>query len=189
MTVFNEKVKPENDLGTWFKFQSSHKDKAIADQMDAIQKAAEGRVLAVDEKKQLTALSEKLFVFDPPEENAAEFRIRSLIPFFTKLIKSRKKEYEWVENERTGEKARKGFYPDQTPEEVEKEQTDAWDYMITSIKNAYWGEGKPIECNRENKIKLMADKVFDRFAGKCLRELADTESKEAAEAEKNLPNG
>jgi len=184
MTVFNEQKKAD-DQGAWFKFQSSHKDKAVAEQMDVIQKAAEGRVFTDEEKESLADLSGKLFVFDPPEEGAAEFHIRSLIPFFTERMKARKKKVEFVFNPSTRAMDHVSYYPDPTPEEIEKEQADAWDFMLTGIKNAFWGKDKPIECTPENKIKLMADKCFDRFAGKCLKELADAESKEAEVAEKN----
>lgn len=155
MTTFKQ-VEKKEDQGDWFKFQSSHFDA---------------------EKNE--------FVFDDPEPDAAEFCFRSMIPFFTERLKARKRVVEHVLNPQTRAMERISYYPDPTPEEQKKEQADAQDYMITGIRKAFWGEGKPVEMTREDKLKLFLDPQFDRFAGKCLVERAKAEQQEAEVTQKN----
>ena len=155
MTIFNDNGTQESQ-GVWFKFQTSHFD---------------------FEKKET--------VFDPPADDAAEFCVRSLVPFFSKQLKTRKKKSEFIFNPSTRAMERISYYPDPTPEEIQKEQEDAWEYLITGIKNAKWADGKPIECNRADKIKLMKIEQFDLFIGHCLRVLAGSEKSEAEAVEKN----
>jgi len=155
MTIFNDNGTSENQ-GVWFKFQTSHFD-----------------------------FEQRENVFDPPAPDAAEFCIRSLVPFFSERLKTRKKKSEFIFNPSTRAMERISYYPDPTPEEIQKEQEDAWDYLITGIKNAKWADGKPIECNRADKIKLMKIEQFDLFIGHCLRVLAGSEKSEAEAVEKN----
>jgi hypothetical protein len=155
MTIFNDNGAAENQ-GVWFKFQTSRFDA---------------------EKKET--------VFDPPADDAAEFCVRSLIPFFTERMKARKKKSEFIFNPSTRAMERVSYYPDLTPEEVQKEQEDAWDYLIIGVKNATWADGTPIECNRADKVKLMKIEQFDLFIGHCLKVLATGEKNEAEVAEKN----
>ena len=156
MTVFNEQAKKPETEGTWFKFQTSHFDK-----------------------------DKKEFVFDDPEEGAAEFCFRSMIPYFVEKMKSRKRKFEFVLNPSTRAMERVSYYPDLTAEEQQKETDDAADYAITGIKNAKWADGKPIECTRENKLKLMKDEQFDRFFGRCIKLITEMAASEAEVAAKN----
>jgi hypothetical protein len=155
MTVFNEQKKAD-DQGTWCKFQTSHFDK-----------------------------DKKEFVFDDPEEGAAEFCFRSMIPYFVEKMKSRKRKFEFVLNPSTRAMERVSYYPDLTAEEQQKETDDAADYAITGMQNAFWGKDKPIECTRENKLKLMKDEQFDRFFGRYIKLIAELEASGAEATEKN----
>ena len=148
--------KKAEDQGAWFKFQNSHFDSEA-----------------------------KKFVFDEPEPDVAEFQIRNMVPFFMERMKARKKKVEHVFNPETRAMERLSYYPDLSADEAQKEQEDAWDYAITGIKNAFFDAETPIECTRENKIKLMQIEAFDRFVAHCLRTLADSEKAEAEETEKN----
>ncbi|GAH16387.1 unnamed protein product, partial [marine sediment metagenome] len=58
-------------------------------------------------------------------------------------------------------------YTDQTAEQEAQEREDAFDYAITDFENFFDAKGKPIKCSKENKIKLMAIPVFDRFIARC----------------------
>ena len=81
---------------------------------------------------------------------------------------------------------RVSYYPDQTAKEKEEELQDAYDYMITGMKNARWEEDGPVmECTRENKLALRKNEQFDRWAAKCMKTLAEDEQREMEASEKN----
>ena len=102
-------------------------------------------------------------VYDDPKDGAAEFRIRSMAPFFDEKRKDRKKEYKMVLNPSTRAMERVGYYPDLPPDKAERENEDAWDYAITGIKNAFAANGKEITCTRKNKLALIEIPAFMRF--------------------------
>ena len=81
---------------------------------------------------------------------------------------------------------RVGYYEELPPEEVKKRSDDVWDYSITAWEGLLNAKGKPIECNRTNKLKLMAIPEFDRFIGRCLQMLGDAKTKAEAEKNENL---
>ncbi len=103
--------------------------------------------------------------YDPPEDGAAEFCIRSMGPFFEERRKNRKKESKMVLNTATRQMERVSYFEDLSPDEDFKENEDAWDYAITGIRNAFADEEKtiPIDCTRENKLKLIKIPKFLRF--------------------------
>jgi len=70
-------------------------------------------------------------------------------------------------------------------EEQQKEQDDMTDYVITGLKDFFDAKGKPIECTRENKIKLVKVPVFDRFMAKCMELQVNQNIKQTEKAEKN----
>ena len=124
-------------------------------------------------------------VYDPPEDGAAEFRIRSMAPFFEERRKKRKKEFKMVLNPSTRQMERVGYYPDLPPEEAEQENHDAWDYAITGMRNAVSAPGKEIECTRENKLALTEIPVFMRFLFRVFQIISDTGARAREEIEKN----
>ncbi len=124
-------------------------------------------------------------VYDLPKEGAAEFRIRSLTEFYVDRRKGRKREYKMVFNPTSRSMERVGYYPDLSPEEEAAERDDSYDYAITGIRNAFWGEDRPIECDRESKIKLMKNPAFSRYFMRVLEMLANSGAKTKEEAEKN----
>lgn len=124
-------------------------------------------------------------IYDPPEEGAAEFRIRSMAPFFDERRKGRKKEFKMVLNPSTRAMERVGYYPDLPSDEAEKENQDAWDYAITGIKNAFSSPGVEIECTRENKLAMIDIPAFMRFLFRVFQIISDTGAREKEHVEKN----
>lgn len=111
-------------------------------------------------------------VFADPKPDSGKVRIRSIVPFIEERQAQRKKKYEFVLNPDTRSMERVGYYEDQTPEQAKKDRDDIWDYAITDIEDFSDKSGTPILCTRENKAKLMALPVFDRFVGRCLQLIA-----------------
>ena len=125
-------------------------------------------------------------IYDPPADGAAEFCFRSPIPFWEDRRKDRKKEYKMVLNPTTRAMERVGYYPDLPYAEEQKERDDSWDYAITGMRNARWtDDGPEMECTRENKLKLLKNSAFLRYANRVLQMLLDTGVKRKEEAEKN----
>lgn len=124
-------------------------------------------------------------VYDKPLEGAAEFRIRSMGPFFDERRKKRKKEFKMVLNPSTRQMERVGYYIDLPPEEAEQENQDAWDYAITGMRNAFSAPGKEIECTRENKLALTEIPAFMRFLFRVFQIISDTGAKAREGIEKN----
>jgi len=133
------------EQGEWFYFFESHIDQATGEVIYA----------------------------DPVTD--ARVQIRRLSPFIEKLMEGKKREFQNVLNPKTRAMERISYYPDLTPEQAQKEREDTWDYVITGIENFKdSGTGKEIACTRENKIKLMALPVFDRFVARCLQILSNS---------------
>ena len=155
MTVFEF---DKEEQGDWFPFFSSHVDPSTGE-----------------------------IVYDKPEKGAAEFRIRSMGLFWEERRKGRKKEYRMVLNPVTRAMERVGYFDDLPEEEAAKENEDAWDYAITGIKNAFTDLKKkvPIECTRENKLKLIRMPVFVRFITRVFMMLNEAGVKQREAAEKN----
>jgi len=145
------------DQGDWFSFFTSHFD------------AATGEI-----------------VYDPPEEGAAEFCFRNPAPFWQEQLRGRKKESKMVLNPSNRTMERVTYYPDLLIDEAIKERDDSWDYTITGMKNARWtDDGPPMECTRDNKLKLIRNTSFLRFANRVLQIITETGVKVKDEAEKN----
>ena len=124
--------------------------------------------------------------YDEPEPNAGRVCVRSITPKLEELQASRKRKFEFVFNPATRSMERVGYYEELPPEEVKKRSDDVWDYSITAWEGLLNAKGKPIECNRTNKLKLMAIPEFDRFIGRCLQMLGDAKTKAEAEKNENL---
>ena len=131
------------DQGTWFPYFSSRFD------------AKSGEI-----------------VYDEPLPGAAKFRIRKGASFFIERQAARKHRSEFVLNTHSKAMERVSFPVDQTPEEIRQERDDFRDYIITGIDGATWSDGRPIECTRENKLKLFLNEEFDIFVGRCLKLLS-----------------
>jgi len=106
-------------------------------------------------------------IYDEPVKHARA-RIRLMGPFLEELMKKRKKAVEHVFNPKTRAMERVTYYPDQTPEEVQKERDDTYDYAITGLEGFKDKDtGLVLECTRENKLALMRNAVFDRYFARC----------------------
>jgi len=124
-------------------------------------------------------------VYDKPEEGAAEFRIRSVAKFWEEHRSKRKKEHKMVLNPATRAMERVGYYEDLPPEQEKRENEDSWDYAITDMRNAFSAPGVPIECTRENKLKLLEIPAFVRFVGRVFQLMATAGIAEKEASEKN----
>lgn len=124
--------------------------------------------------------------YDPPEEGAAEFCFRNLTPFWEARRKAQKKESKWVKDPDTREMMHRSFYPDLSFDEAMKERDDSWDFAITGMRNARWDEGGPeMACTRENKLKLVKNAMFLRYANRVIQMLHETGVKKAEALPKN----
>ena len=111
-------------------------------------------------------------VYDEPLPGAAKFRIRKGVPFYIERQALSKKRSEFVLNTHSKAMERVSFPSDQTPEEIKQERDDFRDYVITGIDGAKWGDGRQVECTREDKLKLFLNEEFDLFVGRCLKLLS-----------------
>ncbi|MFH2076954.1 MAG: hypothetical protein ABIJ57_16710 [Pseudomonadota bacterium] len=124
-------------------------------------------------------------VYADPQEGAARFRIRSMVPFWEEQRKGRKKQYQMVLNPQTRAMERVGYYDDLPEDKAEQENDDAWDYAITGIEHAFSSPGVPLECTRENKLKLVRLPTFLRFITRVFVLLNEAGIREREESEKN----
>jgi hypothetical protein len=125
-------------------------------------------------------------LYDPPEEGAAEFCFRSPAPFWQERQSGRMKESKMVVNPQTRQMERVSYYPDLPPEEEREEREDSWDYAITGIRGARWtADGPEMECTRENKMKLLKNSAFLRYANRVLQMLLETGVLRKEASEKN----
>jgi len=146
----------KGEQGDWFSFFSSHIDQETAK-----------------------------IVYDTPEEGAAEFRVRSMIPYWEEKRKGRKLESKMVLNPTTRAMERVTWDADLTSEQNAQESAEAWDYAITGFKNAFSAPGKPIECTLDNKLRFTKMPVFVRFIGRVFQIIADAGVGQQKAAEKN----
>lgn len=127
--------------------------------------------------------------YKQPEGGAAEFRIRSMDAFFEERRKGRKREYKMVLNPQTRAMERVGYYAELSPEEDAKENDDAWDYAITGMKNAFTAPDIPMECTRENKLRLVKMPVFLRYMRRAFQILSESGVKVKEDLGKNVSTG
>jgi len=121
--------------------------------------------------------------YDLPKDGAAEFCIRSMLPFWEERQKGLKKEYKMVLNPSTRQMERVGYYPEQPDDSTAGD--DAWDYVITGMRNALDKDGNELECTRENKLKLIRIPMFLRFVKRVLDIIDESGVKQKEESEKN----
>jgi hypothetical protein len=124
-------------------------------------------------------------VYDEPKSDAGRVCLRSPSSMMEQLRAQRIRKFEFVLNPTTRSMERVGYYEELTPEAAKIEREDIWDYAIVDFTGFEDPDGNPIPCTRENKIKLMALPVFDRFIGRGLRLLSSAGLKAREAAEKN----
>jgi hypothetical protein len=117
--------------------------------------------------------------YKSPEEGAAEFCIRTMVPFFEERRRARKREAKMVVNPVSRQMERVVYFEDLTPEQEQQEAEDAWDYAITGVRGAKGSDGEEIQATRENKLKLIRIPKFRRYIERVFQIL----SGEAAKAE------
>jgi len=125
-------------------------------------------------------------IYDEPVKDA-RVKIRSMGTFFEKRMAKRKKEVERVLNPKTRAMERIVFMPELSVEDEMVERDDAWDYAIVDFDGFKDSATKKVlTCDRETKLKLMKNPVFDRFVGRCLQIISSSGIKEKEDLEKNL---
>jgi len=118
-----------------------------------------------------------------PKPGTGRVCLRDMSVFWRERQRSRKKKTQIVRN--SGSRGMEQIETLPTAEEDAQEREDAFDYSITGLENFFDAKGKSIKCTKENKVKLLAIPVFDRFIARCF-ELQQNMSKIQAEvAEKN----
>ena len=124
-------------------------------------------------------------VWDDPIEGV-EVQIRSWKKFFEDIYASRERIVEWKINPKTHQNERHSNFKDLTPAELKQQKDDAIDFAITGLKG--WKDKKTkqvIQCNRANKIALMAKDFFDRFFADCQQAIDSRSVEQVKVAEKN----
>ena len=124
-------------------------------------------------------------IYDDPIPGSGQVCIRDTREFWQERLAKRKKKHTFVLNQATRAMERVEYYGEMTAEEDQKEREDAFDYSIVDFKLFYDRNKKPIECTRENKLKLIAIPVFDRFVARCIIIQQEVKGKQAEEIEKN----
>ncbi len=124
-------------------------------------------------------------IYDDPKPGTGKACFRPSRPLIMERIGKRKKDSEFVLNPKTRSMERVEFFKGVSIEEQQKENDDLTDYVITGLKDFYDAKGKPIECTRENKIKLSKVPVFDRFMARCMEIQMNADVKQMEKEEKN----
>ena len=122
--------------------------------------------------------------YDDPKPGTGRVCLRNMSVFVRERNRNRKKKYEFVLNSST-RSMQKVESTEQTAEEEAQERDDAFDYAITHFENFFDAKGKTIECIRENKIKLLAIPVFDRFIARCFELQQNANKMQSQVIEKN----
>lgn len=123
--------------------------------------------------------------YDEPVDGAAEFCFRNPVAYWQEKQALKKREYSMVLNSKTRQMERVGYMPDLPPEKEKAERDGAWDYTITGIRNAYWDEKTPIQCDLESKLKLLKIPAFLRFANRVVEIIMEIGTQRQQDAEKN----
>ena len=124
--------------------------------------------------------------YDDPKPDTGSVCFRPAREFIIARMTERKKDSKFVLNPKTRAIERVELNKNLTSEEVQKEQDDLVDYSITGFKKLFDMEGNPIECTRENKIKLAKVPVFDRFMARCMEMQVNADVQQTETSEKNL---
>jgi len=124
-------------------------------------------------------------IYDDPIPGSGKVCFRDMREFWQERLAKRKKRHEFVVNPTTKAMERVEYYEVMTAEEEQKERDDAFDYSIIDLKDFYDAKKKPIECTRENKLKLVTLPVFDRFMARCIILQQEAKGKQIEASEKN----
>lgn len=123
--------------------------------------------------------------YDDPKPGTGRVCLRDMTVFMRERRRNRKMKTQFVRN--PGSRAMEQVECLQTAEEEAQDREDAFDYAITDFENFFDAKGKPIKCTKENKIKLLAIPVFDRFVAHCFEIQQNASRIQAEVTEKNSP--
>jgi len=138
----------------------------------------------------LNADTGKITYNDPVGDAWVE--LRSSQPFYEERLAKRKKVVERVYNPKSRGMDRDEYYPDMTIPEIKQERDEGWDYAITDFGGFKDASKQIIEVTRPNKLKMMANPVFERFYSRCMEIMQNSGITEEEEKVKNssaLPSG
>ena len=121
--------------------------------------------------------------YDDPKPGTGRICLRDMGVFMRERRRNRVKKTKFVQN--TGTRAMEQIELLQTAEEEAQERDDGFDYAITGFEDFFDAKGKPIKCTRENKLKLLAIPVFDRFVARCFEMQQNASKIQAQVTEKN----
>jgi len=125
-------------------------------------------------------------VYDKPKPDAPTFQLRSMVPKMEEVRSKQKQKFEFVLNPTTRGMERVGFFEELSASEERAEREELWDYVITGWDDkALDAKGRKIPVTKENKIRLMAIPVFDRFVARALTLLSSEGIKAKKDKEKN----
>lgn len=125
-------------------------------------------------------------VYLDPKEDAGKVCFRIASPEVIEFIQSqtRKKTAEFTLNPKTRQMERVVYF-DQTPSQEKKERELIWDHAITDWKGILDKDGSEVPCTLENKLRLMNNPQFARFAGRCLQIISGANAGAAEDGIKN----
>lgn len=124
-------------------------------------------------------------VYEEPAEGA-RVKVRPIAPFIEERLAGRKREIQNVLNSKTRAMERISYYPDLPADQARAERDDLIDFTIVDFEGFKDSRtGEVIACTRENKLKLAALPIFDRFLGRCWQLLADSAGLAKENEEKN----
>lgn len=124
-------------------------------------------------------------VYSDPKPGTGRACFRPSGPFLKKQLAQKKKKSEFVLNPKNRRMERIEYLETFSIEEEQKAQDDLTDYMITGLIDFFDMEGNPIECTRENKIKLAMAPVFDRFMARCMELQLNASAEQKEKSRKN----
>ena len=124
-------------------------------------------------------------IYFPPKAGTGRACFRSAKDLLMEQLSKLGKEHKFVLNPKTRSMERVEFYSTQSPADAQKDADDRIDHMITGLENFFDGSGKPIKCNRENKLLLSKVPMFDRFMARCIELQLNLRANEKETIEKN----
>jgi hypothetical protein len=113
-------------------------------------------------------------VFDDPKPGAAKFLVRSIDKYVEGQMARRKRVKEYQLNPKTRAMEVVAHIADPTPEEREETERGLIDYAIVDWADVLDAQGKQVECNLDNKMRLARIPAVDRFLARCFRLIGES---------------
>ncbi len=124
-------------------------------------------------------------IYRDPEPETGRVCIRPSRQFYLEQQDKMKKKSEVVLNPKTRGMERIEYFETLTGKEQQESRDDLIDYVVTGFDRIFDSHGNKIECTRENKLKLAANPIFDRFIAKCMDMQLNLSLEQKEKSEKN----